>query len=137
MTDLTDLQRRLGGRYEIERELGRGGMGAVYLARDVKLGRPVALKVLPAEFATATALRDRFLRETRMAASFSHPNIVPVYAVEESDDLLAYVMGYVEGESVAERVRRAGPLKCSRGRTAVAGRWLRAGVRARPRHRAP
>jgi eukaryotic-like serine/threonine-protein kinase len=110
MTNLSDLQRRLGGRYDIERELGRGGMGAVYLARDVKLGRPVALKVLPAEFATSSGLRDRFLRETRMAASFSHPNIVPVYAVEESDDLLAYVMGYVEGESVAERVRRAGPL---------------------------
>ena len=110
MTSLRDLQERLGGRYEIERELGRGGMGAVYLARDVKLGRPVALKVLPAEFATATALRDRFLRETRMAASFSHPNIVPVYAVEESDDFLAYVMGYIEGESLAERVRRAGPL---------------------------
>ncbi len=110
MTSLTDLQAQLGGRYAIERELGRGGMGAVYLARDEKLGRPVALKVLPAEFATATALRDRFLRETRMAASFSHPNIVPVYAVEESDDFLAYVMGYIEGESVAERVRRAGPL---------------------------
>jgi eukaryotic-like serine/threonine-protein kinase len=110
MTSHGDLQARLGGRYEIERELGRGGMGAVYLARDVKLGRSVALKVLPADFATATALRDRFLRETRMAASFSHPNIVPVYAVEESDDLLAYVMGYIEGESVAERVRRAGPL---------------------------
>ncbi len=110
MTNLSDLQRRLGGRYDIERELGRGGMGAVYLARDVKLGRPVALKVLPAEFATAAGLRDRFLRETRMAASFSHPNIVPVYAVEESADLLAYVMGYVEGESLAERVRRAGPL---------------------------
>jgi serine/threonine-protein kinase len=110
MTSLSELQPRLGERYEIERELGRGGMGAVYLARDVKLGRPVALKVLPAEFATATALRDRFLRETRMAASFSHPNIVPVYAVEESDDFLAYVMGYIEGESLAERVRRAGPL---------------------------
>jgi predicted Ser/Thr protein kinase len=110
MTNLTDLHQRLGGRYEIERELGRGGMGAVYLARDVKLGRPVALKVLPAEFATASALRDRFLRETRMAASFSHPNIVPVYAVEESNDFLAYVMGYIEGESLAERVRRAGPL---------------------------
>ncbi len=110
MTSLTDLQAQLGGRYAIERELGRGGMGAVYLARDEKLGRLVALKVLPAEFATATALRDRFLRETRMAASFSHPNIVPVYAVEESDDFLAYVMGYIEGESVAERVRRAGPL---------------------------
>ena len=110
MTSLTDLQAQLGGRYAIERELGRGGMGAVYLARDEKLGRPVALKVLPAEFATATALRDRFLRETRLAASFSHPNIVPVYAVEESDDFLAYAMGYIEGESVAERVRRAGPL---------------------------
>jgi serine/threonine-protein kinase len=110
MTSLTDLQAQLGGRYAIERELGRGGMGAVYLARDEKLGRLVALKVLPAEFATATALRDRFLRETRMAASFSHPNIVPVYAVEESDNFLAYVMGYIEGESVAERVRRAGPL---------------------------
>ena len=110
MTSLGDLQHRLGGRYEIERELGRGGMGAVYLARDVKLGRPVALKVLPAEFATAAGLRDRFLRETRMAASFSHPNIVPVYAVEESDDLLAYVMGYIEGESLAQRVRRAGPV---------------------------
>jgi serine/threonine-protein kinase len=110
MTSLTELQAQLGGRYAIERELGRGGMGAVYLARDEKLGRPVAIKVLPSEFATATALRDRFLRETRMAASFSHPNIVPVYAVEESDDFLAYVMGYVEGESVAERVKRAGPL---------------------------
>ncbi len=110
MTTLEDVQLRLHGRYDIERELGRGGMGAVYLARDVKLGRLVALKVLPAEFATQVSLRERFLRETRMAASFSHPNIVPVYAVEETDDLLAYVMGYVEGESLAERVRRAGPL---------------------------
>ncbi len=110
MTALEDLQQRLRGRYEIERELGRGGMGAVYLARDVRLGRPVALKVLPAEYATQAGLRERFLRETRMAASFSHPNIVPVYAVEESDDLLAFAMGYVEGESVAERVRRTGPL---------------------------
>ncbi|MEO7085100.1 MAG: serine/threonine-protein kinase [Gemmatimonadaceae bacterium] len=110
MTALDDLRARLGGRYEIERELGRGGMGAVYLARDVKLGRLVALKVLPPEFATQVALRERFLRETRTAASFSHPNIVPVYAIEEADDFLAYVMGYVEGESMAERVHRAGPL---------------------------
>jgi serine/threonine-protein kinase len=110
MTTPNDVQTRLAGRYEIERELGRGGMGAVYLARDVKLGRSVALKVLPPEYATSSTLRDRFLRETRMAASFSHPNIVPVYAVEDSDDFLAYVMGYVEGESLAERVRRAGPL---------------------------
>ena len=85
-------------------------MGAVYLARDLRLDRPVALKVLPAEFAGDSSLRERFLRETRTAASFSHPNIVPVHAVEERDGLLAFAMGFVEGESVAERVRRAGPL---------------------------
>ena len=107
---LENLRSRLLGRYTIERELGRGGMGAVYLGRDVKLDRHVALKVLPSEFAVQPMLRDRFLRETRTAAGFSHPNIVPVYAVEESDDLLAYAMGYVEGESLMERVRRAGPL---------------------------
>ncbi|HEX3865302.1 MAG TPA: protein kinase [Gemmatimonadaceae bacterium] len=115
MTALDELRLRLRGRYEIERErgryeiereLGRGGMGAVYLARDVALGRPVALKVLPPEYATQVAPRQRFLRETRTAAGVSHPNIVPVYAVEDSDDHLAYVMGCIEGENVAERVRR-------------------------------
>jgi serine/threonine-protein kinase len=107
---LPDIRHLLGDRYTIERELGRGGMGAVYLARDLRLDRPVALKVLPAEFAGDSALRERFLRETRTAASFSHPNIVPVHAVEERDGVLAFAMGFVEGESVAERVRRAGPL---------------------------
>jgi serine/threonine-protein kinase len=72
------LRARLGDRYLIERELGRGGMGTVFLARDLRLDRPVALKVLPAEFAAMPALRERFLRETRTAASFSHTNIVPV-----------------------------------------------------------
>ncbi len=106
-----DLVRaRLGARYTLERELGRGGMGAVYLARDLRLDRPVALKVLPAEYASQVALRDRFVRETRTAASFSHPNIVPVYAVEESTEVLAYAMGFVEGETLTDRVRRAGPL---------------------------
>jgi serine/threonine-protein kinase len=107
---LTDIRKELGDRYAIERELGRGGMGAVYLARDLRLDRPVALKVLPAEFAGDSSLRERFLRETRTAASFSHPNIVPVHAVEERDGLLAFAMGYVDGESIADRVRRAGPL---------------------------
>jgi hypothetical protein len=104
------ISRSLGDRYLLERELGRGGMGTVYLAREIKLDRPVALKVLQPEFASQAGLRDRFLRETRTAASFSHPNIVPVYAVEESDDYLAYAMGLVEGETLAERVARAGPL---------------------------
>ncbi len=107
---LESLRRSLGDRYRLERELGRGGMGAVYLARDLKLDRAVALKVLPPEFASQAGLRDRFLRETRTAASFSHPNIVPVYAVEEGDGHLAYAMGLVEGETLTERVARAGPL---------------------------
>jgi serine/threonine-protein kinase len=110
MTTLDQLRSRLGERYHIERELGRGGMGAVYLARDLRLDRPVALKVLPAEYAALPALRERFLRETKTAAGFSHPNIVPVYAIEEDDDLLAFAMGFVEGETLAERVRHAGRL---------------------------
>ncbi len=109
-SDLTDLQRRLGDRYRIERQLGQGGMGAVYLARDTSLDRPVALKVLPAEFAAQPDLRDRFLRETRMTAGFSHPNIVPVFSIEDRDGVLAYAMGFIEGESLGDRVRRLGPL---------------------------
>ena len=108
--ELAAIRRAIGARYTLERELGRGGMGTVYLARDVTLDRPVALKVLPAEFASQVTLRDRFLAETRTAARFSHPNIVPVYAVEESEDLLAYAMGFIEGETLAERVARTGPL---------------------------
>ncbi len=108
MTDLTDLQRRLGGRYEIERELGRGGMGAVYLGARRQARSSRRAQGAAGRIRVAPALRDRFLRETQIAASFSHPNIVPVYAVEESDELLAYVMGYVEGESLAERVQARG-----------------------------
>ncbi len=105
-----ELQRALGEAYVLERELGRGGMGAVWLARDERLHRQVAIKVLPPELATQPDLRERFLRETRMAASFSHPHIVPVHAVEERDGMLAFVMGFVDGESLAARVRRAGPM---------------------------
>jgi serine/threonine-protein kinase len=107
---LEQAQDALSGRYKLERELGRGGMGAVYLARELELDRLVALKVLPPAFAADPVLRDRFLRESRIAASFSHPNIVPVHAVEEHGQVLAFAMGYVEGESLAERVRRNGPL---------------------------
>lgn len=106
----SELQRALGHAYVLDRELGRGGMGAVWLARDERLHRQVAIKVLPPELATQPDLRERFLRETRMAASFSHPHIVPVHAVEERDGLLAFVMGFVDGESLAARVRRAGPM---------------------------
>ena len=108
--DLNALTRLLGDRYLIERELGRGGMGAVYLARDRRLDRPVALKVLPPEYAAQPDLRERFLRETRLAAGFSHPNIVPVFAIEDTEEVLAFAMGFVEGESLASRVAREGPL---------------------------
>jgi len=105
-----EVQRALGTSYALERELGRGGMGAVYLARDLTLDRPVAIKVLPPELAVRPELRERFLRETRTAASFSHPNIVPVHAVEERGAVLCFVMGFVDGETLAQRIRRAGPL---------------------------
>jgi hypothetical protein len=104
------LPKGLQKRYRVERELGRGGMGAVYLATDLSLDRLVALKVLQPEFAGDTGLRERFLRETRTAASFSHPNIVPVHHVEEDEGAIAFVMGFVEGESLAARLARTGPL---------------------------
>lgn len=107
---LTELQSAVAGRYLLERELGRGGMGAVFLARDLKLDRQVAIKVLPPELAVRPELRERFLRETRTAASFSHPNIVSVHAVEETPGLLFFVMGFIEGETLTQRVKRQGPL---------------------------
>jgi serine/threonine-protein kinase len=104
------LQEALAGRYSIERELGRGGMGIVLLARDVALDRLVAIKLLPAALAAATDRREQFLREARTAAGLSHPNIVPIHTVEERGDLVFFVMGYVDGETLRERVERAGPL---------------------------
>jgi serine/threonine-protein kinase len=109
-TEFLALQEAVAGRYFLERELGRGGMGVVYLARDVSLDRRVAIKLLPPELAASSELRTRFLREARTAAQLSHPHIVPVHAVEEHAALVFFVMGYVEGETLGERVRRAGPL---------------------------
>jgi serine/threonine-protein kinase len=85
-------------------------MATVYLARDIRLDRLVAIKVLLPELAVRPELRERFLRETRTAASFSHPNIVPVHAVEETPTLLFFVMGFVDGETLTQVVRRHGPL---------------------------
>jgi len=104
------LQQVLAGRYSIERELGRGGMGIVLLARDVALDRLVAIKLLPPHLAAGVESRDRFLREARTAAGLSHPNIVPIHAVEQQGDLVFFVMGYVDGETLRERVERSGPL---------------------------
>jgi eukaryotic-like serine/threonine-protein kinase len=105
-----DFQSAVAGRYSIERELGRGGMGVVYLAREVRLDRPVALKLLPPRLAAEPAPRERFLREARFAAKLSHPNIIPIYAVDEVADYVFFAMAYVEGETLTERVRNRGPL---------------------------
>ena len=102
--ELLALQDVLAGRYSIERELGRGGMGIVLLARDVALDRPVAIKLLPSHLAERPAERDRFLNEARTAAGLSHPNIVPIHLVEARGDLVYFVMGYVDGETLRERV---------------------------------
>src|SRR5690349_20878718 len=104
------FQTAVAGRYSLERELGRGGMGVVYLAREVRLDRPVAIKLLPPELASQQALRDRFMREARMAARLSHPYIVPIHSVDEIDGFVFYVMAYVNGETLAQRVATRGPL---------------------------
>jgi serine/threonine-protein kinase len=108
-----EFQSALAGRYSIERELGRGGMGIVYLAREVRLDRLIALKLLPPVLAAQPGPRERFLREARMAAKLSHPNIIPIHAVDEIGSFVFFAMAYVEGETLTERIRRRGPLASS------------------------
>jgi serine/threonine-protein kinase len=108
--DLVALQARVAGRYSVERELGRGAMGIVFLARDVALDRRVAIKLLPGVLAAQVTLRARFLREARLAARLSHPNIVPLHAVEDHEAAVFFVMGYVDGETLAQRIERVGAL---------------------------
>ncbi len=96
----------VAGHYEIEAEVGRGGMAVVYRARDIRLRRKVALKVLPPELAFRDEVKRRFLREAEMAAQLSHPHIVPVYAVDEKDGIVWMAIGLVDGESLAERLYR-------------------------------
>ena len=116
MTDFTAkplparLAEALGDAYTIEGEIGRGGMGVVYRARDERLQRRVAIKVLPPELAFQQDIRERFTREAQTAARLSHPHIVPIHTVGEGQGLVYFVMGYVDGESLAARIRRRGPL---------------------------
>src|SRR5437016_6765745 len=105
-----DFQSALAGRYSLEREVGRGGMGVVYLAREVRLDRPVAITLLPPPKPADPKLRERFLREARTAAKLSHPNVISIHAVEETGGFVFFAMAYVEGETLTERVRRRGPL---------------------------
>jgi len=104
------LSEALGNAFTIEGEIGRGGMGVVYRARDERLKRRVAIKVLPPELAFQAEIRARFTREAETAARLSHPHIVPIYTVGEGNNLVYFVMGYVDGESLAARLKRRGRL---------------------------
>ena len=110
MTDVLDrLKAALSDRYVIERELGSGGMATVYLAQDLKLHREVALKVLRSDLAAALG-PDRFLQEIDIAAKLNHPHILGLYDCGEADGFLYYVMPYVEGQSLRDKLAKEGEL---------------------------
>jgi serine/threonine protein kinase len=96
----------IGTQYLVDGEIGRGGSAVVYRGTDLKLGRQVAIKVLPPELAYNDSVRTRFIREAQTAAGLSHPNIVPIYSVDEQDGIVYFVMGLVVGQSVASHLAR-------------------------------
>lgn len=108
--ELRQVGRHLGDQYQVVRELGKGAMGVVFLARDIALHRLVAIKVLRHEMAGCAEHHERFRREARMTARLSHPNIVPVHTFGEIGDFVYIVMKYVHGESLAVRLRREGTI---------------------------
>ena len=114
------LQAQLGENYQVVRELGRGGMGVIFLARDVALHRLVAIKVLRHEFAHSAEHRERFRREARVAARLTHPSVVAVHSYGESPDLIYLVMRYVHGESLGVRLRREGRIEPETARRLLA-----------------
>ena len=107
---LARVSRAVEPAYDIVREIGRGGSGIVYQATDRRLKRTVALKILPPDLAFRSDTRERFMREAETAARLSHPNIVPIFSVDERDGLAWFVMAIVEGQNVGERVRAQGTL---------------------------
>jgi eukaryotic-like serine/threonine-protein kinase len=104
------VQRALAAHYELDCEIGRGGMGIVYRARDRRLKRQVAIKLLPPELAFRSEIKSRFLREAETAAQLSHPSIVPIYTVDEQEQLVFFVMAYVSGDNLAKRLHERGVL---------------------------
>ena len=94
------------GPYTIVAPLGAGGMGEVYRARDSKLGRDVAIKILPAHFTADPERRSRFAREARLLATLNHPHIGAIYGLEETDGVTALVLELVEGPTLADRLMR-------------------------------
>jgi serine/threonine-protein kinase len=106
----THVAKVLSANYELENEIGRGGMGIVYCARDKRLKREIAVKVLPPELSFRADIRQRFLREAETAAQLNHPNIVPIYTVEERDNLVYFVMSYIKGDNLGQRLQQHGPM---------------------------
>ena len=104
------LERILDGQYDLEHELGRGGMGIVFKARDRRLKRAVAVKLLPPELGYRGEIRTRFLREAETAAQLTHPNIVPIYTVDEKQGLVYFVMAFVDGDNLARRIHERGAM---------------------------
>ena len=105
------------GDYEIMAELGRGGMATVFLAHDIALGRKVAIKVMSPALFSGEGMAERFKREARTAAQLSHPHIIPIYSVQESGDLLFFVMKFIEGRPLDSIIREVGPLPIPMVRT--------------------
>lgn len=113
------VRAELGDQYQPERELGRGGMGVVFLATERRLGRRVAIKVLPPSVAGDAVSVERFLREARTAATLDHPHIIPIYRVSDSGALHWFTMKYVEGESLAAILDREGALAVDRAASII------------------
>jgi len=110
------VARVLAPTYELDKEIGRGGMGIVFLAKDTRLKRNVAIKLLPPELAFRSEIRSRFLREAETAAQLSHPSIVPIYSVDERQGLVYFVMAYVDGDNLAKRIHDKGPIEPTEAR---------------------
>jgi serine/threonine-protein kinase len=127
-SDLRDvLQRNLATAYVIDREIGRGGMATVYLARDLKHQRHVALKVLDPELGAVLGA-ERFLSEIRVTADLRHPNLLPLFESGEADGLLFYVMPCVDGESLRARLEREKELPVDEAVRIAAAEALKLGV---------
>jgi non-specific serine/threonine protein kinase len=107
MSSTSDSHPKLIGSYPVERELGKGGMGVVYLARDNRLDRPVAIKVLPQELARDPEFLSRFEREAKTLASVNHPNIATIFGLEEAEDGSRFlVLEFIEGETLGNRLKK-------------------------------
>src|SRR5438874_6661777 len=118
---LDALRKATLGEYEVLAELGRGGMATVYLAHDLALDRKVAIKVLaPALLHMGEGMVERFKREARTAAALSHPHIIPIYAVKESERILYFVMKYVQGRPLDAIIQEVGPLPIQMVQTILA-----------------